>query len=118
MPKKKKTDEKVTDELKEDVKKTADDLKKGAKKVVKTVEEEWDDIDFQKEALGGLKELEKLLNSMTSLVAEKRKEWEKTGVEKTVKKDAKAARKKIRDTTIDVLDDVEKAAKKLKKKLK
>jgi hypothetical protein len=113
MPKKKKTDD-----IKDDIKKTADDLKKGAKKVAKGAEKEWDDLDLEKEALGGLKQVEKMLSSLSALVKEKREEWEEEGVQHTVKKDAGAAKKKLHDTTIEVLDDVEKAAKKLKKKLK
>ena len=110
--------DKVTDDLKEDVKKTAEDLKRGAKKVVGSVEKEFDNIDLEKEALGGIKELENMLSSLTSLVKEKRKEWEESGVNKSMKKDARSTKKKIKETTIEVLDDFEKAAKKLKKKIK
>jgi len=93
-------------------------IKKNAEKIAQEIGEDLSRIDVEKESLELMKGIETAFTSIGEELRRKREEMEKSGVSKTVKKDAKNIKKTSKKVAEEVLESLEKASSDIRKYLK
>ncbi|MGA1821094.1 MAG: hypothetical protein ACMUIG_01045 [Thermoplasmatota archaeon] len=107
-----------TDDLINKMKKTAESLGRSVSELASDVQRSIKKMDVEEDAVEVLKETEAALDNLGKIVERKRIEMERSGVKKTVKKDADHLADKAGEVVEGVANGVKDITRDLKKKKK